>query len=106
VVSRPAGDSSPLASRTRPSPLDVCGATAGPAAAARTDATADPAAGGGEPELGIQADPWRASRAGDPAGGEQRLEPAPPPPHRARAETRKCELAGVPAPAGGRDPGM
>src|SRR6266516_397728 len=70
----------------------------------RADATADPAPGGGESELGIQADPWRAGRARNPAGGEQRLEHAPPPRHRARTETRKCELAGVPAPAGGRDP--
>jgi hypothetical protein len=83
--------SSAAAGRMRP--------TAGPAAAARADATADPAPGGGEPELGIQADPWRVGRARDPAGGEQRLERAPPPRHRARTETSGCELAGVPVPA-------
>jgi hypothetical protein len=83
-------NASALASRARPPPLDLRAPAAGPTAAARTDATADPTAGGGEPELGIQTDPWRTGRAGDPAGGEQRLEPAPPPRHRARTETRKC----------------
>jgi hypothetical protein len=97
---------SPLASRTRPLPLDLRGPTAGPTAAARPDATADPTAGGGEPELGIQADPRRAGRARDPAAREQRLEPAPPPRHRARNNTRERELTGVPAPAGGRDRGV
>src|SRR5204863_5697639 len=93
---------SALASRARPPPLELRAPAAGPTAAARTDTTADPAASGGEPELGRQAARRRADRARDPTGGEQRLEPAPPPRHRARTETREPELAGVPAPAGGR----
>jgi putative transposase len=84
-VLSPAGDAAELASRPRPSPLDLCGHAPGQTAAPPADASADSASGGGEPDLGIQAHPGRAGRARDAAVCEQRwnifhrhsIEPAP-----------------------------
>ncbi len=63
LIPRPAVDTVALASRAHPPPLDIPSEGVGSAAACTADATARAAPRGGEPDLGVQADPRRAGRA-------------------------------------------
>ncbi len=63
LIPRPAVDTVALASRAHPPPLDIPSEGAGSAAACTADATARAAPRGGEPDLGVEADPRPARRA-------------------------------------------
>src|SRR5262249_18708054 len=64
------------------------------------------AAGAGESELGLPADPGRAGRAWDQAGREHRLDDAEGGGDRAGAQAARAELERVPAGSGGERLGV